>query len=128
MPTYIYSHPTSGETIEIFQSVKDKHEYRDTDGLLWKRVFTLPQVAIQTRLDPFSSKDFLSKTEKAGSVGDLLDRSKELSEKRKQLAGGIDPMQKAFFNKYAKKRHGKRHESDPKRYEKLKKMNVSVEL
>ena len=43
----------------------------------------------------------------------MIDRSKELSEKRKSILGK-DPAQEKFFDNYAKKRMGKRHWDDPK--------------
>lgn len=128
MPIYVYEHPKTKKQIEIFQSSDDKHEFTDKKGIKWDRVFTAPNVLIDSKIDPFSESDFLEKTKsEKGSIGDLMDRSAELSDKRAQKAGGVDPIKERFFKEYSKKRKGKKHEGDPARYKKLKKMGVSVE-
>ena len=85
MPVYIYINPETEETIELVQSVKDKHEYIDKNGKKWNRVFTAPEINTQNKLTAFSSeKEFIETTKnKRGTIGDLWDQSKELSEKRK---------------------------------------------
>jgi len=114
MPYYDFSHPETGEVTEVFQSMLDKHEYIDENGVKWNRVFTVPNAGVDTiNLDPFSSKDFLKKTSKEGSVGDLMDRSKEMSEKRKQKEG-FDPIQKKYFKDYSEKRRGRCHPEELK--------------
>lgn len=112
MPIYIYENPRTKETREIIQSVNDKHEYYE-DGLKWNRVFTVPQVGIDTSLDAFSSeKDFVEKTKnKKDSVGALWDRSRELSEKREK-AYGKDPVKQKYFKDWSNKRKGKKHPKD----------------
>lgn len=110
MPTYIFEHPETGQIIEDVQPMNAEHTYVDTHGVVWNRVYTIPQSNIDTRLDPFSSNAFLEKTGKTkGKVQDLQDRSAELSEKRAQIAGGIDPIKQKYFDNYAKKRKGKEH-------------------
>jgi hypothetical protein len=47
-------------------------------------------------------------------VGDVLDYSSELSEKRAQVNGGEDPIKKKAFNDY-EKNVGKKHLSDKKK-------------
>lgn len=42
-------------------------------------------------------------------MGDLWDRSQELSEKRKKLYGGEDPVKKKYYDNWSKKRKGKVH-------------------
>ena len=51
-----------------------------------------------------------------GSVGDMLDYSKELSEKRAEKNGGVDPVKQKYFRNYEKKT-GKKHLADKKSYE-----------
>ncbi len=77
-------------------------------GVKWRRVFTRPQASIDTHVDPFSSRDFIKATAKKGNVGDLFDRSKELSLKRAEKEGS-DPLRQAHFDAYSKRRHGKKH-------------------
>jgi len=109
MPVYIYQNPDTEETIEIVQSVNDIHEYIDSNGLKWNRIFTVPQVGIDTKLDAHStSKDFAEKTKnKNDNIGQLWDRSKELSEKRKDKFGE-DKLKKAYVENWSKKRKGRR--------------------
>lgn len=109
MPIYLYEHPRTKEIKEIVQSVHDKHEYIES-GIKWNRVFTIPQVGIDSKLDSYSTeKDFVEKTKnKKDSVGDLWDRSRELSEKRKKIYGK-DPVKEKYFKDWSKKRKGKKH-------------------
>jgi hypothetical protein len=126
MPIYIYKHPKYEKYIEIFQSINDEHIYIDNNKIKWLRVYTVPNFSIDTKIDEFSQNDYIEKTKnKKGTLGDLLDRSKDLSEKRKKINGGIDPVQEKFFKNYSKQRKNKKHPSDPKRYEKLNKMGAS---
>jgi len=113
MPIYIYENPSTGEVREVLQSMNEEHCYSE-DGQEWVRVWTLPQMSIDTKLDPFSSKDFVKKTDKSGTYGDLLDRSAELSEIRANKNGGVDPLKQKYFDDYAKKRGGKRHPDELK--------------
>jgi hypothetical protein len=109
MPTYIYQNPKTGEIKEIIQSINDKHEY-SKDGLKWDRVFTLPQVNTHDKLNENSTeKDFSRITKnKKGTVGDLWDQSRELSEKRQKIYGK-DPVKNKYFDDWSKKRKGKKH-------------------
>ena len=109
MPLYLYSNPDNeNEIIEIVQSMHDLHEYI-VNGVKWKRRFTKPNYAIDSvKIDPFNNKDFVKATNKKGTVGELLDRSKEMSEMRKDIAGGIDPVKEQIYDEY-KKSTGKEH-------------------
>lgn len=112
MPLYTYQHPETEECIDIVQSMSEDHIYIDKTGLKWKRVFYAPQASIDANIDPFSKKDFKNKIEnKKGSYGDLLDRSKELGQARKDKAG-IDPIQQKYFKEYSSKRRGIKHPLD----------------
>jgi hypothetical protein len=42
-------------------------------------------------------------------MGDLWDRSQELSDKRKKLYSGEDPVKKKYYKDWSKKRKGKVH-------------------
>lgn len=113
MGMYIFEHPKTGKTVEIYQSVHDKHEYIDAKGIKWNRVYTVPQASIDSQIDPFSSKQFTEKTaNKAGTVGDLWTRSAELSEKREKIAGK-DAVKEKWFKNWSKERNGKKHPNDP---------------
>lgn len=109
MPIYLFSNPKDeNEIIEIIMSVHDNHEYFK-DGIKWDRVFTKPTAAIDTKWDPNSKKDFAAKTgSKKGTLGDMIDKSRELSEVRKNKEGS-DSVQKDYFKKYSDERGGKTH-------------------
>lgn len=110
MPIYIYKHPDIEEYTEEVQGMNDKHVYFDPDGLEWKRVFTIPNASIDSQIDPYSSKEFIQKTEnKKGSIGDMMDYSKEMSQARSESNGGIDPVKEKYYKDYSAKRKGAKH-------------------
>jgi len=114
MPTYLYQHPTTQEVVEVKQRISDTHEYVDGNGVVWNRVFTVPYTSIpnMTRIDATSEHEFMKKTQDfQGNIGDLIDASKDLSEKRKNELGS-DPVQENFHKKYSKDRKGLKHTSD----------------
>jgi hypothetical protein len=113
MPEYLYQHPKNGKVISLIQSVHDKHEYIDKSGLKWNRVFTVPEVNTEPALKATASAKEFSEyvSKKKGSVGDLWDRSAELSEKREKIYG-VDPVKKKYFENWSKKRKGKKHPKD----------------
>lgn len=114
MPIYLFKNPKTGKIKEIIQSMNSEHIYFE-DNIQWERVFTIPQSSIDTKIDPFSESDFKNKTAgKRETLGDLMDRSKELSFQREQSAGS-DPVKKKFFENYSKERKGKIHKDDPAR-------------
>lgn len=112
MPLYTYEHPENGESIDVIQSMNDEHSYIDKQGLKWLRVFYSPEASIDSQIDPFDKQSFKDKTNnKKGSYGDFLDKSKELSQQRKDKVG-YDPIQKKYFKEYSKKRRGVKHPLD----------------
>lgn len=114
MPFYIFQHPESKEVIEVQQRMRDKHVYIDDSGTEWKRVFTNPNAAIDTRPDVYSTAQMARSVDnKKETYGELQDRSKEASEKRISQ-NGYDPLKQQWFDDYAKKRKGKKHIEDPK--------------
>jgi hypothetical protein len=113
MPVYIYHNTETNEFCEIVQRMNEPHEYFGKDGgeSSWKRVFTSPNASIDSHVDPFSSKQFVDKTQnKKGTYGDLLDRSAELSAKRSEIIGGIDPVKQKYYENYSKTRKGAVHQ------------------
>lgn len=129
MPQFLYQNPNNeSEIVEIFQSVNDKHEYIK-DGIRWQRVWTVPNAAICTKIDPFSQSSFISATNnKKETIGSLQDRSKEASLKREEKVG-IDPLKQKYYDNYSKIRRGELHPEIKKQkaVEKLKKMGVNIE-
>ena len=59
------------------------------------------------------SNDFIEKTSTGQcSMGDLMDRSAELSAKRAEQNDGVDPVKQKYFKKYSKERGGAKHFDD----------------
>ena len=110
MPEYLYEHPKNGKIISIIQSIHDKHEYIDDSGVKWNRVFTAPELntegSLKTDCTAQQFSDYVGK--KKGTIGDLFDRSKELSEKRQKVLGK-DPLKEKYYKNWSKKRKGKKH-------------------
>jgi len=129
MPIYIYKHPQKEEYIEVLQGMNDEHIYFDEDGLEWKRQWSLPQVSVEGgNINPFDNKAFIDKTGKMkGSLGDVMDLSKEMSEKRKQITGGKDPVQEAYYKKYSKDRKGAQHPDQKKKSYESKNVRVDYD-
>jgi hypothetical protein len=104
-PLYEYIHPETNERIELLQSVHDEHKY-SFGGVEWQRVWSLPQISMDTKIDPFNQKQFLEKTSKPGTLGDLWDRASDLSSERAQK-DGVDNLKVQYEKDYSKKRGGK---------------------
>ena len=127
MPLYCYRNPNTGEEVEIIQGMNDVHEFVDGDGLKWDRVFFVPNASIDTKTDPFSQQKFVERTgAKKGTVGDMLDYSAEMSARRADQAGGVDPVKKKYFEDYSKKRNGAKHAAEMPKTVETK--NVKIEL
>tara|TARA_Y100000004_G_scaffold148892_1_gene170592 strand:+ start:22 stop:402 length:381 start_codon:yes stop_codon:yes gene_type:complete len=117
VPIYVYKHPEEELYEEVLQGMNDPHVF-SKDGVEWQRVFLSPNASISSNSDPFNSNAFLDKTANMkGTVGDMMDYSAELSEKRAEKSGGIDPVRKKHFDNYEKS-VGKKHLNDaPKSFE-----------
>ena len=124
MGNYLYKHPNKEKIIEVIQGMNDEHVYFDEDELQWERVWTVPQGSIDSHFNAWSSSDFVEKTrKKKGTVGDIWEKSQELSNKRADEAGGVDPQRKKAYDDYQRKT-GKIHPQ--KREEKWKDKDVIV--
>ena len=109
MPIYIYKHPEKEEYIEVLQGMNDEHVY-EQEGLEWGRVFLAPNASIDSDVDPFSGRQFVDTTAaKKGTMGDMMDYSKELSMKRAEKNGGGDPVKEKYYKKYSDDRNGTKH-------------------
>tara|TARA_Y100001973_G_C5199944_1_gene336846 strand:+ start:3096 stop:3467 length:372 start_codon:yes stop_codon:yes gene_type:complete len=114
MPTYIFQNPETLEFIEVFQKAKDEHIYTDSNGLEWNRIWTVPNASIDSQVNDGSREGFLKHTaNKAGTMGDLWDASREAADKRKAANGGKDEVKKQWDKNYSKKRKGLQHRSNP---------------
>lgn len=113
MPIYLYQHSKTKEVREVIQSMNDVHEYygdKDEPENGWVRIYTVPTASIDTKQDPFSQNQFLDVTKsKKGTYGNMLDYSKELSERRASIIGGADPIKEKYYEDYSKNRRGAKH-------------------
>ena len=115
MPIYQFINPSTLESVEVVQSMRDDHVYIDKDGLEWERVWEVPNAQIDSQINPEDKNAYLRKTEyKHLTMGDMMDQGKEMSEIRAEIHGGEDPVQRKYFNDWSKERKGKKHPSDPK--------------
>ena len=106
MPEYLFE--LNGQIKSVFQKMTEPHVFFE-NGIQWKRVWVNPQASFDTKIDPFSSREFVSKSgTKRGTVGDLLNTSKELSERRKSKLGK-DPLAEKYLDNWSKKRKGRLH-------------------
>lgn len=126
MPIYLFQHPETNQVKEVVLGMNEPKVYQH-DGVNWVRIFTIPNAAIDTQVDPHSAKDFVKATNKKGTLGDLFDRSAELSEKRKEKIGH-DPLKEKYYENYSKTRKGKKHPDVIKREKtaSLKKLGISL--
>jgi len=102
VPIYSFQNPKTKEVKDIWLSMKSERKYIDEDGLEWTRVYSVPYLGMDTRIDPYSKNAFIEKTKRKGTFGDLFDLSKEMSEKR----GGSknDPIKRDFSKKWHEQR------------------------
>tara|TARA_A200000159_G_C7265171_1_gene314758 strand:+ start:112 stop:495 length:384 start_codon:yes stop_codon:yes gene_type:complete len=111
MPLYLFSHPKTGEMREVFFHMNDIKYYEDESGIEWNREYGSPQLNTNGTVDPWDSKSFVDKTgSNQGKIGDLLDRSADLSKERASQNGGVDPVKEKYYKDYSKKRNGALHE------------------
>jgi len=127
MPIYLFQNPKTEEVIELFFGMNDDKVYTDEKGLEWKRIYSLPQLSTESSIDPWSNADFVNKTKNTkGTLGDLLDRSSELSAKRADQNGGIDPLKENYYKNYSKQRKGAKHPDQIKKTYESK--NVKIDF
>ena len=115
MPEYLYKNPQTGEVKGVIQTMREEHVFIDEEGLEWKRVYTSPNASIDSlsNTNPFDTRAHVNKTgAMKGSLGDLFNVSKEMSERREQKLGHEDPVKRQFFKDYQKKNNGAKHFSD----------------
>lgn len=109
MPVYSFHNPEDeSEIIDIVMSMNEKHEYWK-DGIQWCRVWCKPQASIDTKWDAFSNQQFVERTGKMkGTMGDLFDKSKELSMEREKMVGKDETKEKRM-QQWSKERNGKKY-------------------
>lgn len=121
MPLYPFQHPKTGKIKDVFVSLKEPDDKRrfhlDDKGVKWKRVLEAPMIAVDTKINPYSEKEFREKTyaKKGETLGSMFDRSKELSDQRASKNQGVDPVQEKYFKDYRKRKRGTPHTAELKR-------------
>ena len=114
MPYYDFLNEKTGEIIELFFHMNEKKQFIDNDGYEWLRQMSIPNASIDTVWNPDSKADFSAKSgSKKGTLGDIMDKAAELSNKRAERTGK-DPVKQAYYDSYAKTRDGKRHPEERK--------------
>ena len=103
MPLYLFKNPKTNKIVSVFQAMNDDHSYSE-NGIKYERIFTVPNASIDSQIDPNSSQQFVEKTGKMkGTLGEIWDYSKEMSEKRSKVTG-VDPIREKSEAAYSKKR------------------------
>ena len=128
MPLYSFFSESKNEYRDVFFHMNDEKNYCGEDGTEageWRRIYTVPTASIDTRIDPNNRNEFIRRTDKYKTVGDMLSASSEMSEKR-MVKDGKDVVREKFFEDYSRRTKGKPHpQSMPKKYEDSK---ISVDL
>lgn len=133
MPIYLFENTTTHEVHEVVYHMNETKDYRGPDGKgepgVWRRVWVNPQASFDTKVDPFSAKDFVKATanKKGGTMGELWDRAGDLSAARADKVGK-DPVKAKYYDQFSKKRRGKQHPQQRREesVEKLKKVGITV--
>ena len=104
MPFYIFE-SEKGEIVEKFFHMMENKQFFGPDGKFWRRIYLKPQMSIDSIIkDPLSSKEFINNSSrKTGVLGDLIEQSAELSQKREKLCG-LDPIKSKYIKNWEKKR------------------------
>ena len=137
MPLYSFHHAESDEYIEVFLDMKQPAEaYRrqERDGKVYRRVYTIPQMAVSVAVKDGSLADYKRVTEGKGklTINEMAAVSKEMAEKR-ATKEGAEPVKQEFYRNYEAK-IGKKHKDEvrqtklAKAHKSLKKFGVSVDM
>lgn len=138
MPEYLFrKEGTEDITTSFFYKMTEApalgSKIIDQDGIIWIRIVSLDinlgkGTSESTKVDPYSEKQFKDRFEgKKVTLGDMMDASKELSEKR-AAKEGKDPVKQKFYDKYAEERKGTRHPKEVKENFEVSKKEVEKEI
>lgn len=129
MPYYCFQHPETQEVKDLFFHMNDNKIHIDENGTEWKRLFLPTLGAVDTVWDANSSQDFANKTRnKKGTLGEIMDKSKELSQQRESKEG-FDKVKNKFYENYSKVRNGKQHSQQRKEnLQKLKDNPIEIKI
>ena len=126
MPLYLFKHPNIESFAEVFFHMEDAKEYIDEDGVKWVRQYTSPQLNTESSIDPWDNNDFINKTQDShGSVGDLMDRSKDFLTKERKKTVELAIKEK-YYKDYSKSRNGALHPDKAKKG--INNKNIKIDL
>lgn len=115
MPIYIFENPSTGEIKEVVQRMNDDHVHIDDSGQEWKRVWVPFNFSIDGKINPWSKEEFNTAAEnKNYTLGEMWDRSAEMSAARAEKEGGVDPVAREWKKDYSKKRKGAKYSEEGK--------------
>lgn len=131
MPQYLFLDELTNKIEEVFFKFADAPSigtYIEYENRKLRRLATIPNASSDSvAVDPYSSKDFARITNKGGTIGELWDRSAEMSEKRKDK-DGIDPVMEKHLAAQEKKTGRKSlHKKNREATEKLKAKGIIIE-
>jgi len=137
MPTYLFTDEESHETIEVYLDLKqpaEAYHRQERDGKIYRRVYTIPQMAIETKIGDGTLADYKRVTEGKGklTINEMAAVSKEMAEKR-ATKEGAEKVKDEFFRNY-EKRVGVKHKDEirqtklAKAHKSLKKFGVTVDM
>lgn len=125
MPLYLFQNQKTKEIREIFFHMSDDKTYKGENGNEenWARVYISVNAAIDTKVDHKNPNSFLETSyKKKGNYGNLVDLSKELSDKRaKESDSGADPVKTNTFDSWSETRNFKKHPQDTRSVKEIKK-------
>jgi len=105
MPAYLFYSEETDTYEDIFFKFADVPSigtYITYEGRKLRRAASIPCASSDTiNIDPFSQKDFVRATSKGGTLGEMWDYSKTMSEKRKDI-NGVDPVLEKHLDKKEK--------------------------
>ncbi len=108
MPLYSFANHDDSQIVDVFFHMNDEKVFFGPDKKYWRRVYTVPQMNVDTQIDPRDKNQFIRRASKYQDFGSVQDKSRELSEIRAQK-DGVDSVKQDYFNKYSKDRKGKPH-------------------
>lgn len=136
LPSYEFHHAPTNETISVYVGLDEPASARAQQvqgGKLYKRVYAAPLAARDTKLHDGTQTDFTRAVQdKQMTVGEAWEVSKEMSEKRAKLNGGVDPQKEQFYRDYQTKTGGRhadviKREAKAANEKRMKEFGIRVE-
>jgi len=127
MPHYDFA-AENGQTITLYLDLhqpKTAYCVQVVDGVVYKRIYSVPRAATNSRAGDLSEQDFIRVTQNKNlTMGEMQNISREMHEERKSKAG-TDVVKERFYKDY-EKRIGKPH-TDVVRRERVAKAKAKMD-